>query len=164
MPLLTFLFLNSTCCLGCCDVICPSLDCSPWISLSTVSPGLWSCTEDPGSWNSDWCFKAVSFSFNFFFHFYCILSSPSVLLIGCFSCFNSKEMVWSGTYVLWNHVVLAFPLIIHLFRLYIAGMFLISPFMVASYVAMYSHPVLKFCCSNYSLCKGLEVSKGTSIC
>lgn len=94
MPLLTFLLLNSACCLRCCDVICPSIDCSPWISLSTFSLGLWSCTEDPGSWNSDWCFKAVSFHLNCpspATNFYCILCSPSVLLLVAFPVLIPKK-------------------------------------------------------------------------
>lgn len=140
MPVLTFLFLNSACCLGCCDVICPSLDCSPWISLSTFSPGLWSCTEDPGSRNSDWCFKAVSF------HFFppTITVFSAVLLYCWFVAFPVliPKKWYDQVYILWNRVLLAFLLIIHLFRLYVAGVFIISRFIVAKYVSTYNSKVL----------------------
>lgn len=83
----------------------PSLDCSPWISLSTLSPGLWSCTEDPSSGNSDWCFKTVSFHLISIFKL--LLYSPQSCCVAnqFFLLFNLKNDLVD---IMWNHVALAF--------------------------------------------------------
>lgn len=141
MPLLTFLLLNSACCLRCCDVICPSIDCSPWISLSTFSPGLWSCTEDPGSWNSDWCFKAVSFHLNCpspATNFYCILCSPSVLLLVAFPVLIPKKRCGQIYKYIYREIMwywLSPWLYIYSGYMWLECFF-ISKFIVAKYVSM----------------------------